>query len=83
MKSKKKSKYSNLNGLKAVQKLQSRNDKVIADADKSRDVVILDIADYAKEEERQKLNNKENYRKINYDSTTANNETIHEVISRF
>ena len=83
MKSKKKSKYSNLKGLKAVQKLQSRNDKVIADAGKSRGVVILDIADYAKEAERQKLNNKENYWKINYDSTIANNETIHEVISRF
>ena len=45
-------------------------------------VVILNVEDYVKEAERQ-LDNKENYRKINYDRTTVNNETIHKVTSRF
>ena len=44
--------------------------------------VILDVEDYVKEAERQ-LNNKENYRKINYDPTTVNYETIHKDISKF
>ena len=65
-----------------MQELQSRNDIVITDADKGGAVVILDVEDYVKEAERQ-LNNKENYRKIIYDPATANNETIHKVISRF
>ena len=65
-----------------MQELQSRNDIVITNADKGGAVVILDVEDYVKEAERQ-LNNKENYRKIIYDPTTANNETIHKVISRF
>ena len=42
----------------------------------------LDVKDYVKEAERQ-FNNKENYRKINCNLTTVNNETIHKVISRF
>ena len=37
---------------------------------------------YVKEAERQ-CNNKENYRKIYYDPTTAKSGTIHKVISRF
>ena len=65
-----------------MQKLQSRNDIVITDADKGEAVVILDVEDYIKKVERQ-LNNKENYRKINYDPTTANSETIHKVIKIF
>ena len=65
-----------------MQELQSRNDIVITDADKGGAVVILDVEDYVKEAERQ-LSNKENYRKITYNPTTANNETIHKVISRF
>ena len=65
-----------------MQELQIRNDIVITDADKGGAVVILDVEDYVKEAERQ-LNNKENYRKINYGPTTDNNETIHKVISRF
>ena len=60
-----------------MQELQSRNDIVITDA-----VEVLDVEDYVKEAERQ-LNNKENYRKINYGPTTANNETINKVILRF
>ena len=53
-----------------------------SDADKDVAVVILDVEDYVKEEERQ-LNKKENYSKINYDPTTANKETIHKFLSRF
>ena len=40
------------------------------------------MEDYIEEAESQ-LNNKENYRKINYYLTTVNNETIHKVISKF
>ena len=71
------SKYSNLTikERKDMQELQSRNDI----SDKSGAVVILDVEDYVKEAERQ-LNSKENYRKIKYDPTTANNETSHKVI---
>ena len=65
-----------------MQELQSRNDMVITDVNKGGAVVILDVEDYVKEAERQ-LNNKENYRKIIYDPTTANNETINKIISRF
>ena len=61
-----------------MQELQSRNDI----SDKGGAVVILDVEDYVKEAERQ-LNSKENYRKIKYDPTTANNETSHKFISRF
>ena len=66
----------------AMQELKSKNDIVITDADKGGAVLILDVEDYVKEAERQ-LSNKENYRKINYDLTTAFNKTIHKVISRF
>ena len=83
MESKKKSrkktrplKYSNviIKERKAIEELQSRNDIVVTDADKGGAVVILDV---------KQLNNTENYRKINYDPTMANNKTIHKVISRF
>ena len=77
-------KYSNLaiKEQKEMEELQSRNDIVITDADKGRTVVALDVEDYAKEAERL-LNNKGNYAKINCDSTTANNETINKVLSKF
>ena len=52
------------------------------DTDKGGAIVILYVEDYVKEAERE-LNNKENYRKTNFDPTTSNNETIHKVISRF
>ena len=65
-----------------MQELQSRNGIVITDADKGRAVVILDVEDYVKGAERQ-LSNKENYRKLNCEPTTANNETIYKVVSRF
>ena len=86
MKSKKKlkTKYSNLTikERKAMQELQFRKDIGITDADKGGAVVILDVEDYVKEAEKQ-LNNRENYRKINYDPTDVNNESIHKAISRF
>ena len=65
-----------------MQELQSRKDILVTYADKGGSAVILDVEDYVKKAERQ-LNNKENYRKINYDPTTLNNETIHKTISRF
>ena len=49
---------------------------VITDADKGGTVAILDVEDYVKEAERQ-------LKLINYDPTTANNEVINKVISRF
>ena len=55
---------------------------VITDANKDRSVVIVDVEVYDKEAERQ-LNNNKNYRKINYDITTANNVTINKVILSF
>ena len=65
-----------------MQELQSWNNIVITDANNGEVVLILDVEDYVKEAERQ-LSNKENYMKINYDPTTANNKTIHEVIQDF
>ena len=43
---------------------------------------MLHVEDYINEAE-SKVSNTERYRKINYDSTNANNETINKVISRF
>ena len=63
-----------------MQELQSRKDIVITDADKGG--AVVNVEDYVKEAER-RLNNKENYRRINYDPTTVTNETIRKVISRF
>ena len=86
MKSKKMrpSKYLNLTikEWKAIQELQFRLDKVITNINKDAAIVILDAEDYVKEAERH-LNNKENYRKKTYNPTTANDKTIHKVISRF
>ena len=65
-----------------MQELQPGNDTVITDVNKGRSIVILDVEDYVKEAERQ-LKNKENYRKMNYDVSTANNETIKKVTLRF
>ena len=63
-----------------MQELQSRKGIVITDADKGG--AVVNVEDYVKEAER-RLNNKENYRRINYDPTTVTNETIRKVISRF
>ena len=56
-----------------MQELQSRNDKVITNTNKGGGTVNLVVEDYVKEAERQP-NNKENYRKVNYNPTTTNNE---------
>ena len=65
-----------------MQELQSWYDIVKTDVDNGATVVILDVEDYIKEAETQ-LSNKENYRKINYNPITTNNETIQKVISTF
>lgn len=62
-------------------KIQSKSGKrckkwVIMHAGKGGTVAILDVEDYVKEAERQ-------LKLINYDPTTANNEVINKVISRF
>lgn len=62
-------------------KIQSKSGKrckkwVITHAGKGGTVAILDVEDYVKEAERQ-------LKLINYDPTTANNEVINKVISRF
>ena len=58
--------YSNLSvkEQKELQVLQSKDDIVIAEADKGGAVVILDVEDYIKEAERQ-LHNTENYKRLN------------------
>ena len=68
-----------------MQELQSRNGGTVitnTNADKGGAIVIIDVEDCVKEAEKQ-LNKKKNYRKISYNPNTANNETIHKVISRF
>lgn len=65
-----------------MQELQPRNDTVITNANKGRAVIILDVEDYVKVAEKQ-LNNRGEYRKIKCEPPTANNETMHKVISRF
>ena len=58
--------YSNLSvkEQKELQVLQSKDDIVIAEADKGGAVVIRDVEDYIKEAERQ-LHNTENYKRLN------------------
>ena len=65
-----------------MQKLQSRNEIIITEGNKGGAVVILDVYYYVKKAERQ-FNNKENYKSVNYDPPTANNETIYKFTLRF
>ena len=76
--------YSNLSAKeqKALQELQSRDDIVITDVDKGGAVVILDVEGYIREAERQ-LHNTENYKRLNHNPTTTNNETVKKIIKRF
>ena len=69
--------YSNLSVKepKALQQLQSKDDTVITETDKVGVVVILDVEDYIKEAERH-LHNTENYKKLNRNPTTINNDTV-------
>ena len=75
--------YSNLSvkEQKALQELQSRDNIVITDAVKGGMVVIFDV-DYIKEAERQ-LHKTENYKRLNHNPTTFNNETVNKIIRRF
>ena len=75
--------YSNLSvkEQKALQELQSRDNIVITDAAKGGMVVIFDV-DYIKEAERQ-LHKTENYKRLNHNPTTFNNETVNKIIRRF
>ena len=45
-------------------------------------VAIFDVEDYIKEAERQ-LRNTQNYKRLNHNSTTTNNETVNKIIKRF
>ena len=60
----------------------SRDDTVITDADKGGAVVILDVEEYIKEAETQ-LHNTENYKRLNHNPTTTNNEAVSKIIKRF
>ena len=78
------SNYSNVSvkERKALQELQSRDDIVITEAGKGGALVIRDVEDYIKEGERQ-LHNTENYKRLNYNSTTTNNDTVNKIIKTF
>ena len=45
-------------------------------------MVILDVEDYIKEAERQ-LHNTENYKRLNHNPTTTNNDTVNKIMKRF
>ena len=45
-------------------------------------MVILDVEDYIKEAERQ-LHNTENYKRLNHNLTTTNNDTVNKIMKRF
>ena len=45
-------------------------------------MVILDVEDYIKEAERQ-LHNTENYRRLNHNPTTTNNDIVNKIMKRF
>ena len=74
--------YISVKDQKALQELQPRDDIVITDADKDGMVVILDVEDYIEDAERQ-LHNTENYKRLNYNPTTTNSETVNKTIKRF
>ena len=45
-------------------------------------MAILDVEDYIKEAERQ-LHNTENYKRLNHNPTTTNNDTVNKIMKRF
>ena len=67
---------------KALKELAERNDIVIIKADKGGAVVIIDVEDYVKEAEHQ-LNNKDAYKKLQYDPTQTHTRLVNDTISRF
>ena len=76
--------YSNLSvkEQKALQELESGDDIVITEADKDGVAVILNAEDYIKEAERQ-VHNTENYKRLNHNPNTTNNDTVNKIIKRF
>ena len=75
--------YSNLTkgGRKALKEFADRNDIIITKAEKRGAVVIIDVEDYVKETEHQ-LNNKDAYKKFQYDPTQTHTRLVNETISR-
>ena len=67
---------------KALKELAERNDIIITKADKGGAVVITDVEDYVKEAEHQ-LNNKDAYKKLQYEPTQTHTRLVNDTISRF
>ena len=76
--------YNNLsNGERiAMKELSDHSDIIITKADKGGAVVIMDVKDYVIEAHRQ-LNNKDDYKILNKDPTTANAKLVNDTIQRF
>ena len=76
--------YSNLSvkEQKALQELQSKDDIAITDADKDGVIAIIYVEYYMREGERQ-LHNRKNYKRLNHNLTTTNNETVNKIMKRF
>ena len=55
---------------------------IITKADKGGAVVIIDVEDYVKKAEHQ-LNNKDAYKKLQYDPTQTHTRLVNDIISRF
>ena len=79
-----KNKYNNLTKgeRKALKELADRNNIIITKTDKGTAVVIIDIEDYVKEVEHQ-LNNKDAYKKLQYDTTQTHAILVNDTITRF
>ena len=73
---------NNSKNTKALKELAERNDIVIIKADKGGAVVIIDVQDYVKEAEHQ-LNNKDAYKKLQYNPTQKHTRLVNDTISRF
>ena len=65
-----------------MQELQSKDDIAITDADKDGLIAIIYVEYYMKEGERQ-LHNRKNYKRLNHNLTTTNNETVNKIMKRF
>ena len=76
--------YNNLtkNERRSIKESSEREDIIMTKADKGGAIAIVDVKDYIKEAER-KLNNTENYRKRQKDSTATNTKLVNDTIERF
>ena len=76
--------YNNLTKAerKALKELAVSNDIIITKADKGGAVVIIDVEDYVKDAEHQ-LNNKDAYKKLQYDPTQTHTRLVNDTIARF